>query len=382
MLAGINFLNGTSQFAFGGILDKVAKTANVSVATAGQLTIAYSLAGAIGTPIVMMAAAKVDRRRLQLISLTAVFLSMVITFALPGFGYLMASRILFGIGFGVYGVSTYSIVIKMAPSGKQATMLSNLAMGSSLALVIGVPISRIVAAAYDWRAIFWVISFLSFLGIIANFKLIPATKGEVPMPLKQQLLLLKRPKVSIALFVTFLMFISYSVVNTYTAPFLIMLIPSLEKGMSIILFSLGLASLIGSKLGGVLADRLGAGRTLIGGMLVQTIALVLIPVVPGSAILIMTILMLWAIAAWACGPTLSFNLMTVAPEASGILLSLNSTFVQLGFAAGASVGGIAVGSSSVMSISWVSATSVALAAIAAFIVFGNQKSNKLEMEVS
>jgi DHA1 family putative efflux transporter-like MFS transporter len=380
MLTGISFLNGTSQFAFGGILDKVAASAGVSVSTAGQLTTAYSLAGAIGTPIVMMAAARVDRRRLQLLSLTTIFVSMVMTFALPGFGFLIASRILFGIGFGVYGVSTYSIVTKMAPPGREARALSNLAMGSSAALVIGVPISRVIAAAYDWRSIFWVISFFTLLGIIANYKLIPATEGEAPIPLLKQLSLLKKPRISVALLVTFFMFVSYSVVNTYTTPFLIFIVPKIEKEMSIILFGLGVASLIGSKLGGSLADRIGAGRTLVGGMIVQTIALLLIPVVPGSAIFIITILMIWAIAAWTCGPTFSFNLISIAPEASGIILSLNSTFVQLGFAAGASIGGIAAGSSSIMSIILVGAVSVAMATFTAAIAFGQFKSVKSHKE--
>ncbi|WP_180247578.1 hypothetical protein [Bacillus sp. AFS031507] len=75
------------------------------------------------------------------------------------------------------------------------------------------------------------------------------------------------------------------------------------------------------------------------------------------------LLMLWEIACWTFGAVQNFNLVSLAPESSGIVLSLNSSFVQLGFAAGAGIGGIAVGGSSIMAITWISAASVVCAAV-------------------
>lgn len=370
MLTFISFLVGTLQFVIGGILDKVAASAGVSVSTAGQVITAFSLANAIGTPVVIMATAKMDRRKQLLLALAIILLSIVSTIALPGFGFLMASRVLLGVGTGVFGISAYSIVANLAPPGRQARALSNLAMGSSASLVFGVPIGRVVATAYDWKTIFWVIGFFSMLAMFAAARAIPAEEGEAPLPLGKQLAILKNPKITVALSVTFFMFISYSVVNTYITPFLTSVLPMIEREMSVILFALGMASLIGSKLGGFLADRIGAARTLVGGMVVQALALILISIVSGSVIVTIPMLILWSIAAWTCGPTLSFNLVSIAPEASGIMLSLNSTFVQLGFAAGAVIGGIAVGGSSIMAISWIGAVSVVLAASVAAVSFG------------
>jgi DHA1 family putative efflux transporter-like MFS transporter len=369
MLTLISFLVGTSQFVIVGILDKVAASVGVSVSAAGQLVTAFSLATAIGTPVIMVATAMMERRKQLLLALAIILLGIVSTVALPGFGYLMVSRVILGVGTGVFVVTAYATAANLAPPGRQGRAMSNVSLGFSASLVFGVPIGRVVAAAYDWTLIFWVIGFFTLLGIFAVARTIPSTEGELSVPLGKQLALLKKPEIAFALGVTFFVFIGYSVVNTYITPFLtsVMLIRGGE--VSVILFALGIASLIGSKLGGFLADRIGTARTLVGSMVVQALALALLSIVVRTTIIAIPLLMLWTIAAWTFGPTQNYNLLSLAPEASGIMLSLNSSFVQLGFAAGAAIGGIALGVSIVV-ICWIGAAAVAVAFLVAFVSFG------------
>lgn len=279
MLSLISFLVGTSQFVISGILDQVAASVGVSVSTAGQLITAFSLANAIGTPLVMVATAKMDRCKQLLLALAILLLGIVSTLVLPGFGFLMASRVVLGVGTGVFIVTAYSIAAKLAPTGRQGRAMSNVAMGASASLVFGVPVGRVVAAAFDWKAIFWGLGLFILLAIFAVARTIPVTEGEAPVPLGKQFALLKKPRITNTLGVTFLVFIGYSVVNTYITPFLASVMPMMEREMSVILFALGIASLIGSKLGGLLADRIGTARTLVGSMVVQALALALLSIV-------------------------------------------------------------------------------------------------------
>jgi len=281
----------------------------------------------------------------------------------------MISRVLLGVGTGVFTVTAYSTAAKLAPPVRQARAMSNITMGISASLVFGVPIGRVIAAAYDWKVIFWGIGFSTLLGIFAVARTIPSSEGEASVPLGKQLALLKKPKIAFALGVTLCVFISYSVVNTYITPFLTSVMSMNEREVSVILFALGIASLIGSKIGGFLADRIGTGRTLVGSMVVQALALALLPIVA------IPLLMLWAIAAWAFGMTQNYNLHSLAQEASGIMLSLNTSFVQLGFAAGTGIGGIAVGSSSILAICWIGAAAVAFAASVEAVSFSLARSS-------
>lgn len=361
LLSLISFLVGMSQFIIVGILDKVAASVGVSITTAGQLITAFALAAAIGTPIIMVATAKLDQRRQLLLALAILILGIVSTIALPGFAFLMASRAILGVGSGVFVVTAYAIAAQLAVPGRQGEAMSNIAMGFGASLVFGVPIGRIIATVYDWQVIFWGIGILSLLGFLAVMKTIPATVGEAPMSLGKQVALLKKPKIAVALGITFIVFTSYSMVNTYITPILAFVIPVSEQKMSSILFALGIASLFGSKIGGLLADRVGITRTLIGSMIVQALALLLLTNSSGSIIESLPLLMLWVIGAWTFGPTQSFNLVSLA-EGSGIMLSLNSSFVQFGFAAGAGLGGIAVGGASIMAATWAGAALVIVAA--------------------
>jgi DHA1 family putative efflux transporter-like MFS transporter len=276
----------------------------------------------------------------------------------------MMSRVITGVAAGVFSISAYSIAAKLASTGRQGRAMANVAMGYSTSLVFGVPIGRLIAAIYDWKIIFWGIVFFGMLSIWAISRIIPAMESETPVPLGKQLALLKNIKISLVLGVTLFMYIGYSVVNTYITPFIAAIMPVSDQKISTILFVLGIASLIGSKLGGFLADRIGIALTIIGSLVIQAVSLVLISTVSGSTTATMPLLMLWMITAWVFGSTQNFNIVSLASEASSIMLSLNICFTQLGFAAGAGIGGIAIGGSSIMAISWIGAISVTVAVLA------------------
>lgn len=361
MLTIICFVVGTTQFSIVGMLDKIAASVGVSVSTAGQLVTVYALSNAIGTPLVIVAIAKMNQRKQLLLALTIILLGIVSMLVLPGFGFLMVARVILGVGTGVFVVNAYGIAAKLALPGRQGGAMSNVAMGFSSSLVFGVPLGRIVAGAYQWKTIFWIIGVFTLLALLIIKRTIPAFEGEASVPLVKRLTLLKNPRIAIMLSVTLFVFIGFSIIDTYITPFLTAAMPMMEEKISIILMILGIGSLIGSKLGGLLADRIGIARTIFSAMIVQVITLVLVSVGSGLVMFAIIMLMIWELACWTFGPTQNFNLVSLAPEASGIVLSLNSTFVQLGFALGAGIGGIVVGGWSIMAITWISAASAAVA---------------------
>ncbi|WP_160723480.1 MFS transporter [Bacillus sp. USDA818B3_A] len=362
MLTLISFFVGTSQFGIVGMLDKIANSVGVSVATAGQLVTAFALANAIGTPIIMIAIAKMNQRKQLLLALAIIIIGIISTITLPGFGLLMVARVVLGIGTGMFIVTAYDLAAKLAPPGKQGGAMANISMGFSSSLVFGVPIGRIIAASYDWKTIFWIIGIFCLLAVFAVARTIPDMEGGGAVSLGQRLALLKNPRLAVTLCVTLFVFTGFSIIDTYITPYLTTVIPP-KIEISLILFAMGIASVVGSKTGGLFADRIGAFRTLMGSMFIQALAMVLLSFGSGSLVVTIILLMLWEIACWTFGAVQNFNLVSLAPESSGIVLSLNSSFVQLGFAAGAGIGGIAVGGFSIMVITWISAASVVCAAI-------------------
>ncbi|MFB9762521.1 MFS transporter [Ectobacillus funiculus] len=373
MLALITFMVSTSEYVIAGILDKVAASNNISVSVAGQLITVFALANAFGSPLVVMATTKMNQQKLLMLSLVLMVLGSLMTITLPGFGFLIVSRIVLALGSGVFAIAAKTAAAKLAPPEKQAGAIGTVILGFSAAIIIGVPLGRVIATAYDWKIIFVGIGVLSLLAILVIMRTIPATNNKEVVPLSKQLSFLKNPKILMGLSVTFFWQLGYGVMYSYIAPFLLSVTAMSGREVSGALFAFGIATLIGSKFGGFMTDRIGNPRTLVGGLVVHVIALVLLSTIANSTFVVIPLLMLWSFSAWSSGPGLQYNLVWLAPEASGIMLSLYGSFIQLGIAAAAGIGGIAVKSTSILAISWIGATSVAIAAIIAAISFSINK---------
>lgn len=370
LLALICFVISTSEYVIVGVLDQVAASTNISIAEAGQLITVFALAGAIGTPIAVMIMAKMDRRKVLMISLFLVVLGSIMILVAPNYAFLLLSRIVLAIGSGVFNVTCFTVVGKIVAPERQAGAIATVSTGFNAALIIGLPIGRVITAAFSWKAIFVGTGVFSLIAIFAVLSAIPKAEGEATVPLGQQLSLLKSPKTLLTLAITLFWIGGYSELYSYITPFLQGVSSMSEEMMSMALLIFGIATLIGNKFGGFLGDRVGISKSLIGSMLVHVLVLVLISLFAGSTYVTISLLVIWAIAAWIPAAIQQFNIISLSPEASGIMLSLNSSIMQLGLAAGAGIGGIAVGSLSVRSLSW---TAAVLILINVFVVIASFK---------
>ncbi|MBT2736584.1 MFS transporter [Bacillus sp. ISL-7] len=366
ILAMISFLVGTSQYIITGILDKMADALSISIEAAGQLITVYSLAYAIGTPILMALLAKMERRRLLIYSLSFFILGNILSVIMPGYGLFMIARIIMALSTGVAVVTVLSLAAKIAPADKKASSIATVVMGFTTSLIIGVPIGRFITSAYGWKFVFLGVALLVFIAIFIILNSIPRIMGDEPIPLTKQIVMLKRPKITLGLSITFFLMAGYGVVFTYLSPYLINTVGMSDHLLSIALLALGIASLFGSKFGGFSADRWGIVITLKSGLVLNIVSMILLSFVSNSLIAVFMILIIWSFAGWSSGATQQYNLATIHPESSDVLLGLNQSMMQLGFAVGAGLGGIVVGQLSVSSITWFGALGVVFALVTTF----------------
>lgn len=361
ILASVSFLVGTSQYIVSGILDTIANSLDITLATAGQLMTIFSLVYAIFTPILIGITSSIDRRKLMIFSLSLFVIGNILAFILPGYQLFVVARVVMALGAGMVVVTALTIATKIAPEGKQGSSIAIVMMGLSSSLIIGVPIGRIISSLLGWRVIFGVIALLGILAMILIRASIPLIQGDKPVPLVQQLALLKKWRITIGLAITFFWLGGYSNAYTYLSPYLLNVSGIEEKHLNGVLLIFGIASLLGSKFGGFSTDRWGVQKTLLGGMALHIVMLILLSLVTNSYILVSIILILWSFAAWSSGPTQQYNLATIEPESSGILLGLNQSVMQLAMAAGAGIGGVFVEKVSLSSVTWIGALGVTIA---------------------
>ncbi|MBT2737850.1 MFS transporter [Bacillus sp. ISL-7] len=366
ILALISFLVGTSQYIISGILDKMADALEVSIGAAGQLITVFSLAYAIGTPILMVLTAKMERRKLLIYTLFVFIIGNLLSVIVPGYGLFMIARIIMALSTGVAVVTVLSIAAKITPANKKASSIATVVMGFTASLIIGVPIGRFITSMYGWKFVFIGIALLVLFVIFIVLNTIPKMNGDASIPLTRQIAMFKNPKIALALSITFFLMTGYGIIFTYLSPYLVNTVGMSDHLLSITLLVLGVASLFGSKLGGLSADKRGVIFTLKRGLLVNGTSLVVLSFISHSIIAVFIILTVWSFAGWSSGATQQYNLATISPESSDVLLGLNQSMMQLGFAVGAGLGGVIVGQISISSITWFSALCVVFASITTF----------------
>ncbi|WP_366248873.1 MFS transporter [Terribacillus aidingensis] len=363
ILAIVSFLVGTSEYIISGILDTIADSLEITLAAAGQLITIFSLVYAIFTPILMGITSSIDRRKLMIFSLGLFVIGNILAFILPGYGLFVVARVVMALGAGMVVVTALTIAAKIAPEGKQGSAIATVVMGFTASLIIGVPLGRIISSLLGWKVIFGGIALLGILAMIIIRASIPLIKGDKHVPLVKQLALLKKGRVTIGLAITFFWLGGYSIAYTYLSPYLLNVSGIEEKLLSGALLIFGIASLFGSRFGGFSTDRWGVQKTLLGGMSLHIIMLILLSLLTNSYISVLIILILWSFSAWSSGPTQQYNLATIEPESSGILLGLNQSVMQLAMAAGAGIGGIFVEKVSLSSVTWIGALGVTISIV-------------------
>ena len=362
VFSAMSFVLAMTAFVFSGILDKVAASLGISVAESGLLNTMYSYGAAFGVPITLILFRKVERSKMLKLML---FLTIVTTFALiyaQSFVQLLIVRLLMGISANSYGVLAISTVLALSPKDRQGRSLAFYIMGSSLALVIGVPLTRVLSAVFDWRSIFWILNGMMMLSLAYFLKYLPKADHEATkLNLKNELQFFKDGKTLLLLAYTLTMFMGYNAFYTYATPYLLLLFPSVEPLMSLILVALGLASFAGNLIGGHVSDAIGYAKSMMLGAVLQTAAMLLILVFQPSKWLSVLFIILWLMSAWFTGLQLNTGIAQVTDNKSSFMLSINGSLIQLGGAFGASLAAVVINLSGIQSIVFVTLlTSLAL----------------------
>ncbi|MDN8591409.1 MFS transporter [Paenibacillus sp. 11B] len=354
---------GTAESIITGILDMVATDINVSIGLAGQLVSMYSIAYAVGTPILIAITSKTDRKKLLFIALLTFIIGNIIAVLSPNFTILMISRVILGVSAGVFAVVALGIAAQIAPPEKRGSAIGTILMGTSLALVVGLPIGTLIGEYMGWRWIFAILGIITIIPIIAIVKALPKMSGQETIPLSKQLAILKDFKVISGILASLFFITGYSVVSTYIAPLLRENAGLNSNTISLVLLGMGLMAVVGARVGGYGADKWGIARTLIVSLLIHAIALFFLPLAAVTFGGAMFILALWMLGAWTTAPAQQFYLVTMAPKSAEIILSLNSSAFHLGVALGAGLGGVVVERLTLSSIGWVGGLIVILATV-------------------
>lgn len=361
LLALAAFLIGTIEYIITGIIQMVAHDLHVTTSTAGLLVTSLALSAAIGAPIVIALTINMDRRKILTWTLIIFILSNFITSISHSFEMVMITRVLQGISGGTAIVVAMAVATRLVEREKKGTAIGIILMGLSSSLVLGVPISTFLSSMIGWKALFAAIGVITLIPLIVVYRRIPSMKEQESVTLRMQLSILKDKRILLAVAVTLFYVGGYSTLFTYLTPFLQASANLSITEISGILLLAGICSFLGSSLGGMAADKKGPIFTIFSGIILQIMMLMLLAFVTGNLVVMVAVIMIWMIATWSTSPAQQLYLVTLVPKSPDIALSVNTSFIQFGFALGSGVGGLVLSRTSILNLSWISAGTVLLA---------------------
>lgn len=342
LLTIVSFVVGMVELIIGGILDLVAADLDVSLGQAGLLITIFSLVFAISAPVLLVATAKVERKKLTLLALFVFLLGNLVSVFSPTYAVLFLARIISAASGSLLIVLCVTMASNIVEAKYRGRAIGIVFMGISGSLVLGVPIGLMLGNAFGWRAPFIMITVLTTFSMLGVYFFMGKIAPKPSIPLRKQLATLKNRKILFAQLTTFLFLAGHMVLYAYLTPFLKSTMGLDGTWVSIAYLIFGVAAVTGGGVGGTFSDRFGAKPTIFTVIIVFGLAMFVIPHTTFALPLFLIIMIVWGMTNWAITPAMQSYLIQTSPETADTQQSLNNSALHFGIALGSLIGGFII----------------------------------------
>jgi predicted MFS family arabinose efflux permease len=355
------FAIGTEGYAIAGLLPKVAADLRVSVPVAGQLITAFSLAFALGSPLLAVVTGHLERKRLLMGSMLVFGLFNVVAALSQTYVVLFVARIGLALSAAAFMPAASAYAVAVSPVARRGRALSIIYAGLTVATLVGVPLGVLVGQRFGWRSIFLLAGGLSLATLAGLAAFLAPSRSTGSATLAERIAVARRPAVLGALIVTVAFMTGVFTIYTYIAPFLDQAAGLAGSTVAVVLFVFGAGATIGNLAAGALADRIGTQRvvtTVLLGLTVLFSVLSLAAEMLGPELarwVIVLAIGLWGLVGFAFPSAQQMRLVALDPRLAPITLSLNASAGYLGVSLGAMLGSVVVAHHAVRGLGWAGA---------------------------
>ena len=277
------------------------------------------------------------------------------------FNVLLISRVGIAFSHAIFWSITAAIAIRIAPEGKKAFALSVVATGTSLAMVLGVPLGRIIGQWYGWRATFGGIGFIALVVFILQARLLPTLPSMFKGSFRKVPELLKNPLLVCLYLLIFTVFTAQYTAYSYIEPFMREIGSISENFATFILLLFGGAGIIGSVIFSRWGDR-HSTVLMFASIIIMLLSMLSLLLAVNSVWALSLNATLWGTALMLLIISMQAKVLMVDQHAQDMLMSMFSGIINLGIGTGALFGGYAVTHISLSSIGYVGSV-ISLAAL-------------------
>lgn len=357
------FIVGMVEMMVAGIMNLMSDDLGVSEAIIGQLVTLYALTFAICGPILVKLTNRYPARPVLLWTLIAFVVGNGIIAVAPNFTILVIGRILSSAAASLIIVKVLALTAMLTIPKNRGKMIGVVYTGFSGANVFGVPIGTMIGDWIGWRFTFVFIIVISLIAGLLMLKYLPTTTelnqanrmyNNVSDDNQVTSHIVRPVEIVKFLAITLLILIANSVTFVFINPLI------LENGHSMGYVSLallvnGVAGVVGTSMGGVLADKLTSKRWLIIAFTVFIVVMLAINLILSTTILLLAGLFIWNIVQWSTNPAIQSGIIEHVEGDTSQVMSWNMSCLNAGIGLGGIIGGLVVSNMNVEAVTFVSA---------------------------
>jgi len=367
------FAIGAETFLVSGVLPQIAADLHVTAAAAGSLVTIFALAYAFGSPLIAVATAGVERKRLLVGAVAAFALANLVAAFAPNFASLAAARALLALTAGTFMPAAVAFATALFGAERRGRAIAMIYGGMTLATVVGVPAGTYLASFAGWRAPFFGVAVVAAFAAVGVAAALPRQQSARAAGFAERLAVMRRPDVLRMLTLTALALIGPFAVNTFMGVLAESALGIGGDKLALVLAFFGVVSFVGSQFGGYAADRWNRERFLALVFIVLILGFPLMSLGPrlggeAGAALLFAGIGLWGLFGWAFPIVQQARLIGLDPAMAPITLSLNISTLYVGVAIGSSLGawtiarwsvdaiGLVAGASEIVALVWLALT--------------------------
>lgn len=358
ILAIGTFVLGVDGFVLPGLLPHIAADLSVSVATAGQLTTAFAVAYAVGSPIIATSTGRMDRRVVIGTGMVAFLAGMVLQAAGPSYAVVLIGRVVAALGAAAFQANAFAVAGVLSRPERRARSFAVIGAGSSLASVLGVPFGLLIGQWIGWRGAMWAIAALAAVAAV----LAAAGLPSVTLPatsLRSRASVLVNPRILVLLVVSALVLAPLYLVTAYAAA-VVGVSASAGGAILVALLVFGVGFFTGNRLVGRFADRFDSLATLTTALAVTICATAVLGAVQHWFVPTLAALFVLGLVGSFLFIPQQNRVFVAGGDVAAVALSLNGSMNYVGAAIGAVLGGAVL---SVAGAFWLPLAAAAVATI-------------------
>lgn len=367
------------EFGVVGILPAIVARYGVTVARAGWLVGLFALVVAMCGPFMVLWLSRYARRKVLAGSLFVFAACSVLSAWAPNFAGLMALRIVPALLHPVFFSLAFAAAVSLYPKERAAHATAMAFVGTSMGLVLGVPITAWIAARFSYEASFLFCAAVNAAAGIGLLAMLPdAARRHAPAqatPAGRPSAILRKPPLWLNLIATVFIFATMFSVYSYAAEYLAREAGMRGEAISALLVVFGIGGVAGNLIAGRLLRKSLARTALLHPAVLGGAYLVLYACGNASFVTMIAVCLLWG-AAHTSGLIVSqMWLASAAPAAPEFATSLYISAANLGVMAGSAAGGwciAALGMTGALWSGWLFAVLATLCMALKLMLFGRK----------